>query len=414
MPRRSKPKPRGGVRGPHASPGAIHAFPVSPTRWRAVFSLRIEGERRAQRYSVSAGSEADALALAAARRDQLAGVPVQQAAPVTLADYLARWLVDVVEAERSPRTFEVYLRNCRRLEDALGAIPLRDLDRDRIQAYFTQIRQTGALAPATIRLCYAVLQSALAHAVKTRVLPANPAQHVSLAPVRRDEVTVATPELLTAILAYAAAQQDRLTALWTLIATTGLRRGEALGLEWRDLDLERRRLHLRQQYVPQQGGPVFAPPKSRAGARVVDLLPQTVAALRTHRLAMGRERLAAGNGWPASDLVFLSRRGGPLNPRTADYAWKRLLAAGGFPPLHLHALRHTVGTLLTDNGESARTVQEILGHGAIQTTLATYTHVTARMRSGAIERLGDRLFGAIGAVDPNLGPAKGAERENHA
>jgi integrase len=114
------------------------------------------------------------------------------------------------------------------------------------------------------------------------------------------------------------AREDRLFALWQLLATTGLRRSEALGLRWCDLDLDEARLSVRQTLAYVGTRPVLDEPKTEQSRRLVMLGPETITALKTHRAQGLEDRLAIGAGYCDLDLVFCRFDGRPLNPSTAS------------------------------------------------------------------------------------------------
>jgi integrase len=177
---------------------------------------------------------------------------------------------------------------------------------------------------------------------------------------------------------------DRLFAAWRLAASTGMRRGEVLGLRWRDLDLDTDvgRAGVTQTLIEGKGGPRFSTPKGGRG-RVVALDAETVCALREHRKAQLAERLALGPAWQEGDLVFCREDGSPLWPRTFSRAFKRHAAAAGLPTIRLHDLRHGWATLALGAGVHPKLVQERLGHATIAITLDIYNRALPTMHEGA-------------------------------
>jgi integrase len=137
---------------------------------------------------------------------------------------------------------------------------------------------------------------------------------------------------------------DRLFALWRLAATTGMRRGELLGLPSQELDLDPRRLRVVQQLVPTRGGVTFGPPKSRRSERTVALDAVTVEALRRHRDVKLLERDLAGPAYQDQDLVFCDELGRPIYPQRLTEAFARHRRAAGIPTGSLRVLRHTAAT----------------------------------------------------------------------
>jgi integrase len=178
---------------------------------------------------------------------------------------------------------------------------------------------------------------------------------------------------------------------WTaylVLATTGLRRGEALGLRWSDLDLDAGRASIRQTVIAIRHKPEFGTPKTKKGRRSVKLDAGTVAALREHRKRPAAERLLMGAGWADSDLVFCHVDGTMLHPERFTRSFSEAAQRLGLPRLGPHvAMRHGWATLALENGIHPKVVQERLGHSNISITLDTYSHVIAGLHDDAAEQV---------------------------
>lgn len=142
----------------------------------------------------------------------------------------------------------------------------------------------------------------------------------------------------------------RLYALFHLTALRGLRRGEAAGLTWGDLDLDAGTLTVTGQLQQLGGRMVAGPPKSDAGRRVIALDKTTIAALREHRLRQRAERAAAGTRWTQTGYVFTTKTGKPFGPDRMTRLFRTLVDGSGLPPVTLHGLRHGAATLYQMSG----------------------------------------------------------------
>jgi integrase len=148
----------------------------------------------------------------------------------------------------------------------------------------------------------------------------------------------------------------------TFVAQTGLRIGEAIAVQWRDVDLDSGLLHIRRRYYRS----AYAPPKTRYGRRVLPLTPAMAALLRSRR-----DLLEPG----PTEVVWPSRTGRPLNPdSTRARVLKPAASRAAVPWASWHTLRHTCGTLLFREGWSIKAVQHYLGHHSAAFTLAVYVH----------------------------------------
>jgi integrase len=191
----------------------------------------------------------------------------------------------------------------------------------------------------------------------------------------------------------------RLYPLIVTLATTGMRRGEALALRWSDIDLEGARLTIERALEQTKGGLAFKAPKTHSGRRTIDLLPQTIEVLKAHRAAQARARLAAGPAWQDNGLVFPAPDGAPMRPSIAtERFWE---ATQKFEPrLRLHDLRHTHATQLLRAHVHPKFVSERLGHAGIAITLDTYSHMLPGMQRDAVAVLAGALDRAKSPVGP--------------
>ena len=186
----------------------------------------------------------------------------------------------------------------------------------------------------------------------------------------------------------ATAAKRRNGARWAVALALGLRQGEALGLQWSDIDFDAPTLTVRRALQRQRGkGLVLVEPKSRAGRRTIALPEPVVELLRAHRVAQNAERLHAGSEWRARDFVFAQRTGLPIDSRADRRDWDQLLKDAGVRPARLHDARHTAATTLLLMGVPARVVMQILGHSQIGLTLGTYSHVVPELATDAANKM---------------------------
>ena len=195
-----------------------------------------------------------------------------------------------------------------------------------------------------------------------------------------------TPEQAQAFLNAAAGHEFE--HLFTVMLATGLRIGEALGLQWSAVSVESQRLQVRRQLIEIPRQPRrFGEPKSASGKRSIPLIPVAVAALHAQRAKVLKYKLVAGTGWQDQDLVFPDQIGRFLVSRRVDRVFKSLLVQAGLPTTFTpHSLRHSTGTYLTACGVPDRVVMEMLGHSSLDMT-RRYQHVMSSMLNEAAEQL---------------------------
>ncbi|MFB9623214.1 site-specific integrase [Nonomuraea helvata] len=322
-----------------------------------------------------------------------------EAAPVsgfcTVAQWLRYWL-SVVKQRIRPTTYKAYRDHVRLfLIPHLGLVPLRRLSRRHVVRMFTAVarrrtRYGKPISAATLERIRATLRAALNEALREDVIRDNLARGLRLPSPRhihpvvwtprrvaawrrtgeRPAVAVWTVEQLTAFLAFV--RDDRLFALWWLIALRGLRRAEVAGLRWIDLDTDPRELTIARQLVHTDHGLYPCPPKS-ASASAASLWISTLSgccAATNEPSAVNRA--TTGRQQPRCSLVRTVRRS---IPTTSVYRFHKLVLASGLPPVRLHDLRHGAATLALAAGADLRVVQGLLGHASIVITADTYTSV---------------------------------------
>jgi integrase len=188
-------------------------------------------------------------------------------------------------------------------------------------------------------------------------------------------------------------KDDRLHPLWLTLALTGLRRGEALRLLWRDVDLKTGRLLVRRSLVPVNADVVVSEPKTRKGHRSVTLDPVKVSVLKAWRRRQRDERLEWGPAWTNTGLVFTREDGSAWRPERITQIFAALVKKVKVPPIALHGLRHTYATLALAAGIHPKVVSERLGHSTVALTMDVYSHAIPAMEEEAASRIAALVTG---------------------
>ncbi len=372
------------------------------TRWSFVVELPKDPgslERRQQWHSGFEDEDEAQQALTAALKslDDAAYVPPSR---VTVAGFLEEWL-ETIEHTIRPSTHYSYSRNMRlHVLPYIGDRRLQKVDAGTLNGLYKRLlddgnrARDGGLSPRSVYYVHTILHRAFRDAMKWDRLIRNPAE--SADPPKAGKSTRApmvtwSADTVARYLEASKAEDDRYYPAWLLLATTGLRRGEALGLRWADTDLDAAAVSIHQTVIAVNHKTTFGKPKTDSGARLVDLDAGTVAGLRDHRRRQVEERLMLGKGWQDHDLVFCKVDGEPLHPERFSREFARRVERYDLPKLTLHGLRHTWATLALRAGIHPKVVQERLGHANISVTLDTYSHVTSGMQREAAEQVA-RLF----------------------
>lgn len=314
---------------------------------------------------------------------------VFDAGNLTVETYMARWLSDSVKGTVRISTYERHEQLFRgHIRPALGRVKLKSPTPAHVRGLITEKLNTG-LAPGTVRKIHSTLHKALSQAVSDGLIPRNAADVKAPRPAP-DEMRPLSEAEARAFLEVA--RGDRFEAVYVLAITTGLRRGELLGLRWDDADLERGTLRVGRALVREGGRHVLGETKTRRGRRRVNLTPRTVVALKAHRKLQLEERVKLAGLYEDQGLVFSASAGTPLNPENlVKRSFKPLLKKAGLPEIRFHDLRHTCATLLLGRGVHPKMVQELLGHATIAMTLDTYSHYLPSMGDQASGAMGDAL-----------------------
>lgn len=237
----------------------------------------------------------------------------------------------------------------------------------------------------TVNYVHVIIHRAMKDAVRWGRLSRNPADAAD--PPRggqkSDGVQSWDAATLRQFLAASSASGDRLHALWVLLATTGMRRGEALGLRWSDVDLDAGRLRVVQTIIQVRSKVTIGEPKTARGRRPIALDAGTVSVLREHRRRSLEERMLVGPDFEDRGFVFHYPDGACLKPDAVSATFERRVRRAELPPLSLKGLRHTWATMALERGIHPRVVQERLGHSTIAITLGIYSHVAPTLHDEA-------------------------------
>jgi integrase len=344
-------------------------------RWTA--ALSVGGGRRQTFYGKTRREVARRLNDALKRQSQ--GLPASESRQ-RLRALLEAWLTATGTTVRPTTWQNDAARVHNHIVPALGHIAVSELTPGDLEAFF-RLKLAEGLSPQTVLHMRGILRRALQRTLKYGLVVRNVAQLAEPPElVRRRRPDFYDPDEARAFLA--ASEGDRLEALWVLLMTSGLRRGEALGLTWADVDLEAGTYRVSQALQRVGGRLQTTDVKTRASRRTGDLSRIATAALQRHR---ERQQTSGLRPLPVA-YVFTSRAGTPLEPRNVNRAFDVVLKRAGLRRIRLHDLRHSFGSLLLASGASPREVMELLGHSNIAMTMDVYAHVIPALKRQAMER----------------------------
>jgi integrase len=361
---------------------------------------RRQAKRRGFRTKAEAQEALDRLKVSAL--DGVYVAPKRQ----TLREFVVDDWLPAVRHTLDRDTWKSYERNLRlHVLPVLGGVQVQAVDPAMLNRLFADLLadggrrdgKAGGLKPRTVRYIATIIHAALKDAMRWGRVIANAADRAdppSAKSARAPEMKVWTRQELRAFLTMI--EGDRYRPSFLFLATTGCRRGEALGLRWTDLDLDATPAYasIRQQ-LTESG----MKPRTKTDApRVIELDRATVASLRAWRAQQAEERLRRGAEYQDSGLVFSHADGHPYDPKKYSREFDRRLERDPFvsalPRIRLHDLRHTWATLALLAGVDVKIVSERLGHSSPMVTWQTYQHVIKGMQSDAAEQVAALIFGA--------------------
>jgi integrase len=315
---------------------------------------------------------------------------------VTLGEFLLeRWLPTKKMAVRVS-TYASYRGLVERhVVPALGHVQIQQLSADRLDRFYADLVSQG-LATKTVRNIHVLLHRALTDATRKNLVPRNVADAADppkLNRADREEMKTWTPEQLREF--FAGITTHRLAAAYILAATTGMRRGEVLGVRWRDIDFKARRLHVQQTVLTVEYQIIIGRPKTLRGERKIALDDQTIQVLQSHRAAQRREKQLLGDGYQDHGLVFAREDGTPVHPDYFSQTFDRTVKRLGLPKIRLHDLRHTHATLGLAAGVHVKVISDRLGHATTSFTQDVYMHAIPAVEEDAADQIAHLVFKGI-------------------
>jgi integrase len=392
--------------------GASSIYQGKDGKWHGRVTVGVRDDGKPDRRHVERKTEAEVIiAVRTLEKDRDAGRVRKAGSPWTVEKWLTHWVEDIAAPSVKANTASGYrVAVYVHLNPGIGAHRLEKLTPEHIEKLTRRMQEKGS-KPATAHQAFRTLRTALNEAMRRGHITQNPASLAKsprLTVVEVEPYSVAEVQRILEI-----ASSRRNGARWAIALAIGLRQGEALGLKWEHLDLDKqalrvRRNRLRPRYEHgcegascgkkagycrerKQTNADTDDTKSAAGRRVIGLPASVAELLRTHKAAQENERRTAAQLWRDDGWVFASPTGRPLNPNTDYHDWKKLLEDAGVRDGRLHDARHTAATVLMLLGVQERAAMDVMGW-ATTGMAARYQHVSDPVRADIAERVGDLLW----------------------
>jgi integrase len=317
---------------------------------------------------------------------------------ITLAEYLRQWMHDYVEPNLAPKTIDGYKVNIEgHIIPSIGNIPLQKLQPIHIQQFYRsklengRLDDKGGLSAKSVLYIHRVLRKALSNALKMQLIPRNVADAVELPKAKTYYAKFLNEKELRKLLNTLKNTDIYIPVL--LASCLGLRRGEALGLQWKDIDFENKTISVIRALLPSIGGtPIFHEAKTKTSERTIVISDSIIFELEKHRNKQQRYRKLLGNAYKDYDLVTCLNNGSPINPASFSHTFARTLKKHNLRHIRFHDLRHSNATLMLKHNISPKVASERLGHSKINITLDLYSHVLKEMQEEAANKIDNAIF----------------------
>jgi integrase len=297
-----------------------------------------------------------------------------------MGDFVRHFEQSVASGEREYNTLELYRLVLKKIEaDMIGELPVSKLTTAHVERMMTRML-TGTwyrakMSTSYVRLVRSVLSRSMPAAVKAGYLPSNPVTGSRpIKPTAKPQRALSDAEVKR-VLEVARAYDPQIFALISLLVGTGVRRGEALGLKWSDLDPDKPRASIVREVKRNKGKGKEVAVNAAASVRVVPLPEDVIIALRTHRKAQDKEQANADN-WDLVGWVFANWEGDYLDPVSVSKDIKAVAEDAGVAGVGCRRFRHTAITNMAKENVHVSVAQKIAGHRNVRTTLAIYTRLT--------------------------------------
>jgi integrase len=301
---------------------------------------------------------------------------------MTVADYLQLYLETHVEPNYKDTSYDVEQTIIeKRIIPAIGKVKLQQLTPIAITQFYTKLRKE--YSSEYVKNIHATLRRALRQAYRWDILPTNIMDKVSTPKVEKKEMQFWTMEECQRFLQVAEGHVHYI--IYALAIHTGMRRGEVLGLRWKDIDFERKTLTVLQTVNWTSNGVIIQTPKTKTSSRQIAVGDSLLKALRDRHKQVKENKLRHGKEYKNYDLVCCYDNGEPMKPKRITESFTLLTKRAGLKKIRFHDLRHSHASMLLKMGVNPKVGAERLGHSNVQIFLDRYSHLTESMQRDAVD-----------------------------
>lgn len=319
---------------------------------------------------------------------------------VTFKEYATEWLESYCEEKQlalgTRAGYKAMLES--RVLPQMGKLKMRDIRPEHIKHFMTALRKDKAnLSSTTRRKYHNMLHLIFKTAMREQVVMTNPLDYLDPPANDTKERPVYGAEDARQLVDALQDAPTKWKACILLLLDSNVRRGECLGLEWRDINMKTGAMKINRSWAYAQGyGFHLKEPKTPQSRRTIYISHQTINALQQWKAEQSRMRIAMGADWVNTGAVFTQENGERMHLDSPANWFGKFLKENGLPPLNLHGLRHTGASILISQGEDIVSVSKRLGHGQVSTTLDIYAHAYEESSRQISDKMGSILYGGKG------------------
>lgn len=313
--------------------------------------------------------------------------------------FAEEWFSEYAESNLRNTTFNFLYHQRLRVYRAIGDTSMEKITVRQLQEFINSLSKDGAnevngkpLSPKTVRHVLSLVSDIFAYAVRMGIVRENPCVRVVLPKLVRKEKKIYTVEETVRLMELLRKEPVKYRAFFFLLIYSGCRRGELLGLEWRDVDFANCLISIRRTscYTPDRGTYTDTT-KTEQSKRTLKLPQEVMDILCELRDFQLRQADIFGDKWVESGRLFTKETGEPQHPNTSYHWLEKFCARNGLPFYGLHSFRHLFASLLVSNGVDIVTVSGVLGHSAVSTTSNIYCHMLEDARVRASDTVASAL-----------------------
>lgn len=375
-------------------------YEVKPGLWRAQITTGRTAEGKLKRASIYGSSRKEVAEKLTQTLNSLKNGTYVETNKINLSSWLDTWLTEYKKSSIRPTTYSSYEWIIKKhIKPTLGDTYLQDIQPHTVQKFYNDKLNSG-LSARTVRYIHILLHESLEQAVKNTLVVRNVTNVANLPKQTKKELKVLSPEEQKKLMD--TLNNDRFGTAFLLLMFTGMRMGEILALQWRDIDFNEKILNIRRSMSrvyhstvkdAKKSELIFQEPKTEKGKRIIPMLDEIAKRLEEYKASeVNRLKLLNYNDieikkYLKEGLVFNNGQGEPIDPRNFIRRFHSVIKKAEVSHANVHSLRHLFATRGLENGIDLKTMQELLGHANISITGDIYTHVSKEIKRAAVNKL---------------------------